>query len=62
MLIVIHWVERMALRVLALLLLVLLLLQAAGCTPHEELRSPCHMASGHGAPDCEFTPISGGLG
>lgn len=61
MLIVIRWVERMALRILALLLLVLLLLQATGCSPYEELRSPCHTAAGDGAPDCEFTPISRGL-
>ena len=60
--ILIRWVERTALRILALLLIVLLLLQASGCAPHEELRSPCHSAAADGAPDCEFTPINRGVG
>ena len=46
-----HWT--IAARTSGLLLLVL-----TACTPHQELRSPCHLAALAVSPDCEFTPIN----
>ena len=55
----IHWRYHHTAR--AVILLAILLGALTGCAPHQELRSPCHVAGAPMHSDCEFTPLNRAL-